>query len=56
MVNENMTTGQPRIMTWNAIAEARYTWSDDDLTGDFAGLGTLDLGGLAVYAGFGFRF
>jgi hypothetical protein len=41
---------------WNAIAEARYTWADDDLSGDFAGLGTLDLGGLAVYAGVGFRF
>ena len=41
---------------WNAIAETRYTWSDDDLSGDFAGLGTLDLGGFAVYAGFGVRF
>ena len=41
---------------WNAIAETRYTWSDDDLSRGFAGLGTLDLSGFAVYAGFGVRF
>ena len=41
---------------WNALFEARYTWSEAELGGDFAGLGTLDLSGLAVYAGFGVRF
>jgi hypothetical protein len=41
---------------WNALFETRYTWSETELDGDFAGLGTIDLGGLAVYAGFGFRF
>jgi hypothetical protein len=41
---------------WNGLFEARYTWSDAELRGDFAGLGTLDLGGFAVYAGFGVRF
>jgi len=41
---------------WNALFEARYTWSEAELGGDFAGLGTIDLSGLAVYAGFGVRF
>jgi hypothetical protein len=41
---------------WNALFEARYTWSEAELGGDFTGLGTLDLSGLAVYAGFGVRF
>jgi hypothetical protein len=41
---------------WNGLFEARYTWSEAELGGDFAGLGTIDLSGFAVYAGFGVRF
>jgi hypothetical protein len=41
---------------WNALFEGRYSWSEAELGGDFDGLGTLDLGGVAVYAGFGVRF
>jgi len=42
--------------TWNALFEGRYTWSSAELSGDFAGLGTLDLSGMALYAGVAVRF
>ena len=42
----------------NLMFEGRYSVAEDDLRGDFAGLAEtdLDLGGLAIYAGFNFRF
>jgi hypothetical protein len=46
----------PLGRTCTALVEGRYTWSSADLSGDFAGLGTLDLGGFALYAGVGFVF
>lgn len=38
------------------LFEGRYTWSEKDLGGPFAGLGTLDLGGASFYGGFAFHF
>ena len=38
------------------LLEARYSKADDDLGGDFSGLGEIELGGTAVYGGFSFRF
>jgi hypothetical protein len=41
---------------WSFILEGRYRWSDDELAGDFAGFGTLDLSGPEVSAGFAWNF
>ncbi len=41
---------------FSLMFESRYTWADDDLGGDFAGLGGIELGGPAAYAGLSFRF
>ena len=38
------------------LFEGRYSWAEETLGGDFGGLGTLDLGGLAVYVGGSWRF
>jgi len=38
------------------LLEGRYLWSEADLSGDFAGLGTLDLSGFAGYFGFAIHF
>ena len=40
----------------NMLIEGRYSSSDDDLSGDFAGLGELDLSGYSFYWGLSFRF
>jgi hypothetical protein len=37
------------------ITEARYTWARTSLGSDFSGFGRMDLSGLAVTVGFGFR-
>lgn len=41
---------------WSFFAEGRYTVAEDDLSGDFGGLGALDLGGTQVIAGFSWNF
>lgn len=40
----------------NLLFEGRYSFSDDEPEGDFAGLGQLHLGGASAYAGLSFRF
>ncbi len=42
--------------TWSLFAEGKWTQVDDEFTGDFAGLGTLDLSGDAYSAGIAFNF
>ena len=42
--------------TWSIFAEGRWDSADDDLTGDFEGLGEIDLAGRQVAAGFAWRF
>lgn len=46
----------PVSPSFNVLFEGRYSWADDDLGGDFAGLGNLELGGASVQAGAAFRF
>lgn len=41
---------------WTFFVEGRYTVAEDDLSGDFSGFGTLDLGQNQVSAGFSWRF
>lgn len=45
-------------LTSNAglFAEGRWRWADDELDGDFAGLGTLDLSGRSISAGVSISF
>ncbi len=38
------------------VIEGRYLWSDAELDGDFAGLGTIDFGGPAAFAGLSISF
>lgn len=38
------------------LIEGRYTWSEEDLGSDFAGLGKLDLGGTSVSVGLSYSF
>lgn len=40
----------------SGVFEARYSFAKDDLGGDFAGLGELDVGGFSIYGGGSFRF
>lgn len=40
----------------NLLLEGRYSSADDEPSGDFAGLGRLELGGASAYAGLSFRF
>ena len=42
--------------TWSLVLEGKYSWSDTTLEQDFAGLGTLDLGGLTLTAAGSWRF
>jgi hypothetical protein len=40
----------------NFLFEGKYLWAEDDLGGDFGGLGELDMSGFYVYGGIAFRF
>ena len=42
--------------SWSLMFEGKYTWVDEELGDDFAGLGTLDLGGFSISAGASIRF
>ncbi len=42
--------------SWSVFGEAKWSDVDDELTGDFAGLGPLDLSGQSVTAGVAFNF
>jgi len=41
---------------WDFFIEGRWSEAEDDLSGDFDGLGELDLGGRSVEGGFGWKF
>lgn len=41
---------------WSVFAEARFTHAEDELSGDFDGLGDLDLGGRQIVGGAAWRF
>jgi len=41
---------------FSVFGEARWDWAKDDLTGDFAGLGKLDLGGRRLTGGVAWHF
>jgi len=41
---------------WSLMFEGKYTWSEENLGSDFAGLGKLDMGGLSISAGAALRF
>lgn len=41
---------------FSLFGEARWDWAKDDLTGDFAGLGKLDLGGRRITGGVAWHF
>jgi len=42
--------------TWSVFAEGRWDSAEDDLAGDFEGLGQIDLAGKQIAAGFAWRF
>ena len=46
----------PLSPAFNMTFEGRYTFGETELEGDFAGLGTIDRGGLWFFAGASFRF
>lgn len=46
----------PMSPAWSFLAEGRYSWASETPDGDFAGLGSLELGGFYGYVGFAFRF
>jgi hypothetical protein len=46
----------PISPAFNMTFEGRYTFGETELKGDLAGLGTIDRGGLWVFAGASFRF
>jgi hypothetical protein len=46
----------PLSWSWSFVAEGRYKWAEDELGGEFADAGTLDLSGYEVTAGFGWNF
>jgi hypothetical protein len=46
----------PISPAFNMTFEGRYTFGETELTGDLAGLGTIDRGVLWVFAGASFRF
>ena len=46
----------PVAPSWALLFEAKYTWADKDLGGDFAGLGNMKFGGLTTYVGGSWRF
>jgi hypothetical protein len=41
---------------WSFFFEGRYRWADDELNGDFAGFGTIDLSGVQFAGGFSYNF
>jgi len=41
---------------WSVFGEARFTHAEDELSGDFEGLGDLDLGGRQIVGGASWRF
>jgi hypothetical protein len=41
---------------WSVFAEGRWQRLDEELDGDFEGLGDLDLSGRHIFGGFGWRF
>lgn len=41
---------------WSLMFEGKHTWVDEELGDDFAGLGTIDLGGFSISAGASIRF
>ena len=41
---------------FNLTLEGRRSWADDNLAGDFAGLGDIELGGTSVFIGGSFRW
>jgi hypothetical protein len=41
---------------WSLVGQARYRWADDELGGNFAGFGTLDLSGFDYVFGAAFHF
>ena len=46
----------PLGQSWGVILEGRYLWSEAELEGDFAGLGTIQFDGPSAYVGVGFSF
>ena len=46
----------PLGFRWSMLAEGRYRYADDELGGDFAGFGTLDLSGWELSAGIAWNF
>jgi hypothetical protein len=46
----------PISPAFNVTFEGRYTFGETELEGDLAGLGTIDRGGLWIFAGASFRF
>lgn len=46
----------PLSHSTGVLFESRYTWCDDELSGDFSGFGTIDLSGWSVAGGFSLRF
>lgn len=46
----------PLNPSFNVLLEGRYSWADDELGGDFGGLGKIELGGPSVFVGGAWRF
>jgi hypothetical protein len=46
----------PLGFKWSFLFEGRYRWSEAELGDDFSGLGTIDLSGLELTAGFSWNF
>ncbi len=46
----------PMGPNWNLVLELRHSWSEVTPSGDFAGLGRLDLGGTSAFIGAAFHF
>jgi hypothetical protein len=46
----------PLSFQWRFFAEGRYRWAEDELSGDFAGFGTIDLSGIELTAGFSYNW
>jgi hypothetical protein len=42
--------------TWSLVGQARYRWAEDELGGNFAGFGTIDLSGFDYTVGAAFHF
>jgi hypothetical protein len=46
----------PLSLSTNVLFEGKWSSADDELQGDFSGLGEIELGGASVCAGLSFRF